>query len=318
MEITANFKNRVLNAITEGRQNFTGTDTAFAKMLGINNSVYNRIKNGEDAHGLLSNAKWLNLGRVLDVKLHDKKWTTAKTAVFKKIEKDLVSCKNNSSALIMVDECGIGKSYSARQIVKTMQNAFYVDCSQAKTKQMFIRLLARTVGVDGSGKYVDVKSDLKYAISNIERPVIVLDEAGDLEYTAFLELKELWNATEGACGWYMMGADGLRAKIQRGINNKKVGYREIFDRFNNKFMRTVPAGYEAKKEFYAMMVAEVLMVNLPESLHYQINELVPKILGISNKNSNEMADSGELGCLRRTETFVNLIKQQNETSANAQ
>jgi Cdc6-like AAA superfamily ATPase len=308
MEITKEFKKRVLTALFEARENFTGSDNAFAKTLGINNAIFSRIKSGETEQ-IISDAKWINIGRMLDVKLHDRKWITAKTDVFKKIENDLHSCKNNSTALIMVDECGIGKTYSTRQIVKTLKNSFYVDCSQAKTKQQFIRLLAKTVGVDGAGKYIDVKNDLKYAISFMERPLIVLDEAGDLEYSAFLELKELWNATEGTCGWYMIGADGLRAKIQRGINNKKVGYREIFDRFNNRFMRSVPAGFDAKKEFYAIMISEVLMVNLPQNEHHRINDLVPKILGVKS-DKNTLSDSAELGCLRRAETFVNLINQE--------
>jgi len=309
MEISQQYKNSVLAAISEARKNFTGKDPAFSKSLGIHNSVYNRIKNGEDTKGLLSPAKWISVGRILDVQLYHQSWVTAKTEVFLKIEKDIINCKNNSTALVMVDECGIGKTYSAKQIVKTLSNAFYVDCSQAKTKQAFIRLLARTVGVDSAGKYNEVKKELKYALTNIIRPIVVLDEAGDLEYTAFLELKELWNATEKICGWYMMGADGLRAKIQRGISNKKVGYKEIFDRFNNKYMFAVPTGIKAKEDFYAIMISEVLFANLPETEHYQINTLVPKILG---------TDSTELGSLRRTETFVNLIKSSNEQSINPQ
>ncbi|MGQ3647375.1 AAA family ATPase, partial [Ornithobacterium rhinotracheale] len=91
------------------------------------------------------------------------------------------------------------------------KNAFYIDCSQAKTKQLFIRLLAKTIGVDSTGRYADVKNTLKTYLAYLEKPLIVLDEAGDLDYTAFLELKELWNATQGHCGWYMIGADGLRA-----------------------------------------------------------------------------------------------------------
>lgn len=308
MEITNDYKNRVLSALFEARNNYTGSDSAFSKTVGLNVSVFNRIKKGESTDGLISPAKWLSMGRILDVKLNDKNWITARTAVFNKIERDLQDCKQNSIALIMVDECGIGKTYSARQIVKTIKNAFYVDCSQAKVKQQFIRLLARTVGVDSDGKYSDVKKDLKYAISNIDKPVIILDEAGDLEYNAFLELKELWNATEGDCGWYMMGADGLRSKINRGINNKKVGYREIFDRFNNKYMKSVPAGFEAKLDFYSEMISEVLVSNLPLDQHYKINELVPKILG---------DDALFLGCLRRAHTFVNLLKQNNEASVNA-
>lgn len=316
MEVNKQYKNRVIKAIFKARENYTGSDSAFAKTIGINNAVFSRIKNGETEQ-IISDAKWLNIGRILDVKLHDKKWATARTAVFNKVESDILNCKNNSTSLVLVDECEIGKTYSARQVVKTIKNAFYIDCSQAKTKQAFIRLLARTIGVDGGGKYNEVKKDLKYALAFMDRPVVVLDEAGDLEYNAFLEIKELWNATEGTCGWYMIGADGLRAKIQRGINNHKVGYREIFSRFNNKFMRVVPAGYEAKEEFYQIMVSEVLVANLPEELHYKINDLVPKILGIK-VNKKELAEGNELGCLRRAGTFVNLILQDYEKSTNSQ
>lgn len=314
MEISKQYKDRVIKAIFHARDNYTGTDSAFAKTIGINNAVFSRIKKGE-IEQILSDAKWLSIGRILDVQLKDKKWTTARTAVFTKVENDILNCKNNSTSLVLVDECEIGKTYSARQVVKSLKNAFYVDCSQAKTKQAFIRLLARTVGVDMTGRYNDVKKDLKYALSLMESPVVVLDEAGDLEYNAFLEVKELWNATEGSCGWYMIGADGLRAKIQRGINNQKVGYREIFSRFNNKFMRVVPAGYEAKEQFYKIIIAEVLVANLPEALHYKINDLVPKILGVK-KDKKELTEGNELGCLRRAGTFVNLILQDYEKSLN--
>lgn len=299
--VTEEYKLRVLSAMDKARENWMNSDAAFAKSLGINNSVYSRIKSGKDLDGLLADSKWLHIGRILDVKVFDKKWITARTEVFNKIENDLKNCQENSTALILVDECGIGKTYCAKQIVKTLKNAFYIDCSQAKTKQQFIRTLARAVGVDSTGRYIDVKKDLKYTISYLERPLIILDEAGDLEYNAFLELKELWNATEGTCGWYMIGADGLRAKIQRGINHKKVGYREIFDRFNNKFMKAVPSGTAPKEEFYAVMIADVLTANLPETEHPQINSLIKKIMG---------TDSQELGGLRRAETFVNLIKKQ--------
>ncbi len=305
--VTAEYKNRVLAAMESARDNFMNSDTAFAKSLGINGSVYSRIKGGQ-TDGMLSDAKWLQIGRILDVKVFDKKWITARTEVYAKIESDLINCQQHSTALIMVDECGIGKTYCAKQVARQLKNAFYIDCSQAKTKQQFVRTLARAVGIDSTGRYIDVKKDLKYTLTYLERALVILDEAGDLEYNAFLELKELWNATEGTTGWYMMGADGLRAKIQRGISNKKVGYREIFDRFNNKFMKAVPSGTASKEEFYAVMIADVLAANLPESEHHQINKLVKQIMG---------TDSSELGGLRRAETFVNLIKNEHTESTNA-
>ena len=96
-----------------------------------------------------------------------------------------------------------------------------------------------------------------------------------MDYNAFLELKELWNATPRGCGWYMIGADGLRAKIDRGIDCKKVGYAEIFDRYST-FVKLVPVGTEDKKKFYKKLIGDVAYVNIEnkEDVNKFINECI--------------------------------------------
>ncbi|WP_260377669.1 hypothetical protein [Riemerella anatipestifer] len=91
----------------------------------------------------------------------------------------------------------------------------------------------------------------------LEKCFICIDEAGDLDYAAFLELKGLVNGTTSRCGWYMIGADGLRAKIKRGINNEKVGYREIFDRFSAEFRGITPDDKVQKMDFYDKLLRDV-------------------------------------------------------------
>lgn len=76
--------------------------------------------------------------------------------------------------------------------------------------------------MDSKGHYADVYEDLVYYLRSIEHPLIILDEAGDLQYEAFLELKALWNATERCCAWYMMGADGLKEKSTVPLSARKL------------------------------------------------------------------------------------------------
>jgi len=211
MNLTNEFKQKVVTALLEARENYGGSDSDYAKSKGIKPAIYSRIKNGETER-ILSDTVWITLGRELQVKVYEDKWKVARTSVYNEIEDNLRFCKELSKSMVLVDDCGIGKTYCTKHIIRKMKNTFYVDCSQAKTKQQFVRLLAKTVGIDNTGKYVDVKANLKYYLTTLELPLIVLDEAGDLEYTAFLELKELWNGTDGVCGWYMIGADGLRDK----------------------------------------------------------------------------------------------------------
>lgn len=294
IQINPEQKQLIVSSLLEQRKNFDGTDQQFAKQWDINYSVFSRLKTTTDYTGLLREAQWLNLGRELDVTLNERKWNMARTDVFNMIEQDVLFCKDYAKGMICVDDCGVGKTFSAKYLARTLKNCFYVDGSQAKSKQAFIRLIAKTIGVDDKDKYVKLKANIKYALKMLPNPVVIIDEAGDIEYTAFLELKELWNATDKACGWYMMGADGLRAKIERGISNKKVGYAELFSRYSERFTTMVPHDRKEKIEFYRKLITDVLTVNMSDKS--RLNEIVKRCL------TND--DNGNIGGLRRAESLL--------------
>jgi len=294
LQLPANFKQQALAALLQDRKNYDGTDAAFAKKWNINSSVYSQIKNGAPTEGLLKDSHWIHIGRELGISTSERQWIMARTEVFNMIEEDILFCKEHSKGKICVDDCGIGKTFSAKYLSRTLKNCFYVDASQAKSKQLFIRLIARTLGIDSTGKYIQVKADLKYYIKMLPQPIIIIDEAGDLEYTAFLELKELWNATESACGWYLMGADGLRSKITKGIHNKKVGFRELFSRYSERYTTIVPTDRNEKANFYKNLITQVLSVNMPNKS--KLNDIVRRCLTTD--------DTGNIGGLRRAESLL--------------
>lgn len=184
MNLTNEFKEKVRLAILEKRENYGGSDAEFSKSLSINNAIYSRIKKGE-IERVLSDTVWITIGRQLQVKVYDDNWKVARTTVYTEIEDNLNFCKELSRSMVLVDDCGIGKTFCTKHIIKRMKNTFYVDCSQAKSKQQFIKLLARTLGIDNQGKYNDILENVKYYITTLEKPLIILDEAGDLQYDAF-------------------------------------------------------------------------------------------------------------------------------------
>lgn len=301
LQITADYKQKVLDALLEQRNNFDGSDAAYAKQWGLNGAIFSRLKNGE-IERIVKDAQWLNIGRELNVTLSERKWSMAKTEVFEMIEEDVVFCQEFAKSKICVDDCGIGKTYSAKYLSRKLKNCFYLDASQAKTKQQFIRLFAKTIGVD-FGKYWEMKANIKHYLKMLPNPVVIIDEAGDLEYNAFLELKEFWNATEGACGWYLIGADGLREKISRGINSKKVGFRELFSRYSEKYTSPVPHGIAEREAFYSKLITDVLSVNMKDKT--KLNQIVKRCL---TKDEN-----GNIGGLRRAESLL-IIAGDGESS----
>lgn len=293
LQINEEFKETVIAGLFEQRKNFTGTDKAFAMQWGIHHTVFSRLKNGERGQ-LIKDTQYITIGRTLNISLVEKKLKIVRTEVLQMIEEDVEFCQAHAKARIFVDDSEIGKTVAARYLSRKLQNCFYIDCTQAKTKQLFVRLMAKTIGIESDGKYAEVKENIKYYLKMLPNPTMIIDEAGDLEYKAFIELKEFWNATENACGWYMIGADSLKALIEKGIRNKKVGYREIFSRFSSSYSTITPPLLTDKKSFYKKLLTDVLTANMADKT--KLDAVVHACLRDDGR--------GNLGGLRRAESLL--------------
>lgn len=281
--ITNELKTKVLAELAASRENFAGSDAKFAISLGISSAQYSRIKNGETDR-ILSDANWISIARHLGVTLGNRvAWKTANTPVFQFITAQLEKCQSDSISALLCDLSDIGKTYTAVHYAKTHKNVVYIDCSQVKSKQKLIRYIAKSFGVGSTGRYADVYEDLVFYIKTIDTPLVILDEAGDLQYDAFLEIKALWNATEMACGYYMMGADGLKEKIRRAIDGKKVGYTELFSRFGRKYGNVLPYDKENRDKLTQASAAMIIKANATGPV--DINKVLRSTMGDDNMPS---------------------------------
>ena len=159
--------------------------------------------------------------------------------------------------------------------------------------------MAKCIGADSAGTYAEVKQNIKYYLNAMPNPIVIIDEAGDIDYAAFVDLKEYWNATDGACGWYLMGADGLQAKIKAGIKRRTSSYREVFSRFSDKFSYAVPKGKTDRIAFYRKLITDVLSVNMDDK---------SKLPAIVNKCLQTDNQEGEATGLRRAESLLILLQ----------
>lgn len=274
--ITELNKQKILGAIAANRENYP-SDAKHAAALGISASVYNSLKKGQ-TEKTLSDANWIGIARRLGVNLRAEiEWKAAKTPTFEYIMAQLEFAQERGLSAILCDIPNIGKTFTARYYVQNHKNAVYIDCSQVKTKLKLVRKIASEFGVDSKGRYSDIYEDLVYYLRSIEQPLIILDEAGDLQYEAFLELKALWNATERCCAWYMMGADGLKEKINRSIECKKVGYTEMLSRYGDRYSKVTPDDGKDREAFLNAQARIVAKVNAPEGT--DIGQIVRKTRG---------------------------------------
>lgn len=232
--VTQEQQQRIVIAAKE-REPMYGSAAKFARYLDINQGVWSQLKSGK-TDGLLSMGKWVSMARKLGVNIRNtKEWNTANTPIFQFVSAQLEACQSNTLSSLLCDMSDIGKTYAAEVYASTHKNVAYVDCSQAKSKQQLIKSIANAFGIGSNARYSELYADLVAYVKAIETPLIILDEAGDLSHSAFLEVKALWNAVSKYCGFYMIGADGLEHLIKRSIEYKRVGYTELFSRFGKKY-----------------------------------------------------------------------------------
>ena len=84
-----------------------------------------------------------------------------------------------------------------------------------------------------------------------------------------------------------MGADGLQEKISRSINCKKVGYAEMFSRFDDQYKKILPDEEKERKEFLLTQTIEVAQLNLPEGT--PIMEIVKRAGGSLRRLQTEIS-----------------------------
>ena len=268
MELTNEIKGKIIEGIKADRPNYT-SNAKHATALGISAPVYTSLMQGK-TDKQLSEASWYSVARRLGLSLRpEQEWHAVVTATYEYITEQLLTCQEESVAGIICDIPNIGKTFTAKLYAKTHPNVAYIDCSQCKTKRHFIKTIAREIGLSTNGTYQDMYNDLVGALEGLDRPLIILDEAGDLQNEAFVELKALFNATVHACGWFMLGADGLKARIKRSIEFQKVSWAEILSRYGEKSNRVTPENEKERQIFILEQAMQVASANAPEWVDYK-------------------------------------------------
>lgn len=238
----------------------TSSDRKMAVKLGMSPAAFSFLKTGKYAS--IGSDTWLKLAQAVRfVRNSAQEWKHAETIVSQYLFKQFEMCQTMGMTAMLADDPGIGKTHSMNEYARTHADVMTIDCSVSNTKGSFIRAVAKAVGVTAKGRLQDILDSAIYAIGLMEKPLIILDESGDLENGALMQLKKLYNALEMRCGFFMMGSDGFKAKILRGVEYNKLGYTEVFSRFDKDFKHALSSNQHEKLEEYRLMAAEICKAN---------------------------------------------------------
>lgn len=237
----------------------------YARTIGISSSDFSNLENAKwkQNEKLLSVQKWLRIAREVGYEFSDRqKWATAPTATYRTITKQLEVCQSDAISGILCDQAGIGKTHACREFAATRTNAFYINGGSHNTRTRFIRGLAQSMGLESKGSKVEeVVQDIVYYVKSLHNPIIIIDEAGDLENSTYLFLKRLYNELEFHCGFYMVGARGLKRRIESSIRLRRNGFEEVFSRFGGRYITIVPEDTRKRVEWLHGEAEKVCVAN---------------------------------------------------------
>lgn len=245
----------------------------YAVSIGITPSDFSNIAAAKWAENdrLIGHSKWLRIARSIGFEFTpSEKWVTAKTETYITISKQLEVCQAESLAAIFCDRAGIGKTHVCKEYAATHRNAFYINGGLSPNRFRFVRALAQAAGIDAKGSAEDVLADFVYYLKSLEQPILIIDEAGDMDNSTYRLLKRLYNELEFHCGFYMVGAPDLRKRIENSIRLRRNSFEEVYSRFGGRYIQVVPNEPNAQRKFLEAQVMQVCEANGltdPERLH---------------------------------------------------
>ena len=109
---------------------------------------------------------------------------------------------------MLCDDAGIGKSFTCNWFFENRSHVYYIVASDCDRKNAFIKELARVTGADTHGRYADMlNSAINILKSNAPfNPILIIDEAGDLDDRTMRVLKRLYNKLEDKVGIALVGS----------------------------------------------------------------------------------------------------------------
>jgi DNA transposition AAA+ family ATPase len=153
------------------------------------------------------------------------------TADYSSCQKACETARKNHFMIGITADTGVGKT-TALSAYAMRRNVFYVAYDKTmKPKQFFIALL-REMGIAFDGSINDMVNRLADELNTLDKPLVIIDEAGKITHTMILYLHVLRDKTNKNCGIVLAGMPYFKSNLEKLSNKQKEGYAEFMRRVN--------------------------------------------------------------------------------------
>lgn len=235
-------------------------------------AAFSQIKK-EDGRNALKDGSWLVLAKHFNL-IGDKNWQIAETHTFVTMQTYLESSKKHGLFRILCDHASYGKTFSATVFAENHKGSvFYVKCDDHSTKAEFIEALASQLGLEKTSTYNKLWREVTDKLLLMDKPLLILDEFGDVHDSVISLLKSLYNkADKGdhlAIGVFHIGADNLKKKMIAGRRRQKQSYAEYWSRCGEDILTLNidnPRNPQQAQQIIESEANKILDANIPAEL----------------------------------------------------
>ena len=180
-------------------------------------------------------------------------WTIVETGAFQEISYAMQDAQEYKNVTWVVGEAGCGKTTTGRRYAESHKEAFYILGAEDMLKGEFVRTIARRLGIRSEGYTVrELWQAIIDSIIQMERPLIIFDEADKLPESVFQYFISMYNNLEDRCGVVFLSTDYIKRRISNGLRYGRKGYKEIFSRIGRKYFDLEPT---SAQDVYAICTA---------------------------------------------------------------
>lgn len=170
----------------------------------------------------------------------DLNWNVAMTDNLKEIYYYCEKAQKESLAICISEDAGRGKTNGYRFYDRRNKEVLHLECETTWTKKTFVRNLLLSLGSTYEGTTEEMLRTFNRKIRDLEKPLLILDQADKLKDPQLDLFMDFYNAHKGYLGIILSGVKALEKRIDNGKRKDKPGYAETYSRFGGTYITLDP------------------------------------------------------------------------------
>ena len=210
------------------------SQNAAAKSLrGVSAATVSQMLNGK--WELIADDMWRTVAN--QIGYDPRRWAVVETEGYARMTQVLSDAQRHSLVMAVVGDAGCGKSQAIKTYAGQNRGVIALSCSEYWNRKEFLCELLQSLGVEPGGTTVaDMVHEVIRQLKRREGVLIVMDEADKLSDQVLHFFITIYNKLEDTVGIVLCATQYLKKRIERGANNNRKGYKEIYSRIGRKFI----------------------------------------------------------------------------------